>query len=159
SDGLGPKRYESNESPSWYTMPLASGKKDGHATAGIGWFTRSRGLEKVGGVVVASTSISESTRRSSLSPLANATCLPSGEKTGFWGYVAFWVNEGAAITWPVAVSTSRDASPVFAKTPREMNGGHRFGGMPLTRARLPSGVSAANEKRRPSVDRVRGVTV
>jgi hypothetical protein len=40
-----------------------------------------------------------------------------------------------------------------------MNGGQRFGGMPLTRARLPSGVRAANEKSRPSFDCVRIVTV
>jgi hypothetical protein len=31
--------------------------------------------------------------------------------------------------------------------------------MPLTSAKVPSGVSAENEKRRPSADRVRGVTV
>src|SRR5258706_6509637 len=140
-------------------MPLASGKNDGHATAGVSWFTTSRGLENVGGFVEPSKSIIDITRRSSLSPLANATCLPSGEKAGVCAYVTLWVNEGTATTCPVIVSTSREARPVLAKTPREMNGGHRFGGMPLTSAKLPSGVSAENEDRRPSADCARGVTV
>src|SRR5438876_4204508 len=50
-DGLGPKMYESKESPSWYTTPAPSGKNDGHATAGIGWLMTSRGFENVGGFV------------------------------------------------------------------------------------------------------------